>query len=104
MNFVVDEDRDEVKSFTRSVVNGTNEFRINGNAVSQQQYGQALEEINIFIKARNFFVYQGMVESIAMKNPKERTHLFEELSRLALDYIRLCNKNFQVRRIIGRIQ
>lgn len=77
----MDENRNEVKSFSRSVNNATNEFRINGSVVTQQQYSQALEEINIFIKARNFFVYQGMVESIAMKNPKERTHLFEELSR-----------------------
>lgn len=36
-----------------------------------------------------FDLYQGAVESIAMKNPKERTALFEEISRsgeLAQEY------------------
>jgi len=32
------------------------------------------------VKAKNFLVFQGAVESIAMKNPKERTALFEEIS------------------------
>ncbi|PIO56713.1 hypothetical protein TELCIR_21886, partial [Teladorsagia circumcincta] len=40
-----------------------------------------MESIQIFIKAKNFLVYQGQIESIAMKNPKERTALFEEISR-----------------------
>lgn len=38
-----------------------------------------------------FFYLQGAVESIAMKNPKERTALFEEISRsgeLAQEYDR----------------
>lgn len=37
------------------------------------------------------FLFQGAVESIAMKNPKERTALFEEISRsgeLAQEYDR----------------
>uniref|UniRef100_A0A914CSH9 Structural maintenance of chromosomes protein n=1 Tax=Acrobeloides nanus TaxID=290746 RepID=A0A914CSH9_9BILA len=79
MNFVMDDEN--VKSFTRLVISSASEYRINKEVVTQAQYNQALEEINIFIKARNFFVYQGMVESIAMRNPKERTQLFEELSR-----------------------
>jgi structural maintenance of chromosome 1 len=79
MNFVMDDEN--VKSFTRLVISSASEYRINREVVTQAQYNQALEEINIFIKARNFFVYQGMVESIAMRNPKERTQLFEELSR-----------------------
>ena len=40
-----------------------------------------MESIRLFIKAKNFLVYQGAVENIAMKNPKERTALFEEISR-----------------------
>lgn len=39
-----------------------------------------LETIGINVKAKNFLVFQGAVESIAMKNPKERTILFEEIS------------------------
>ncbi|CAB3408526.1 unnamed protein product [Caenorhabditis bovis] len=70
-----------MKAFTRGVHNGTSEFRIDGKNVTVQQYNQEMESINIFIKAKNFLVYQGAIESIAMKNPKERTQLFEELSR-----------------------
>ena len=32
------------------------------------------------MKGKNFLVFQGAVENIAMKNPKERTALFEEIS------------------------
>lgn len=44
------------------------------------------------MKAKNFLVFQGAVESIAMKNPKERTVLFEEISgsgNLKQEYERL---------------
>uniref|UniRef100_A0A8B9JBZ3 Structural maintenance of chromosomes protein n=1 Tax=Astyanax mexicanus TaxID=7994 RepID=A0A8B9JBZ3_ASTMX len=54
-------------------------------------YIEELEKLGILIKARNFLVFQGAVESIAMKNPKERTALFEEISRsgeLAQEYDR----------------
>ena len=73
---------DETKRFTRSVISSsTSEFRINGDVVSPVQYHHALEEIQIFYKAKNFLVYQGQVEQVAMQNPKELTQLFEELSK-----------------------
>uniref|UniRef100_A0A183C7I6 NFACT-R_1 domain-containing protein n=1 Tax=Globodera pallida TaxID=36090 RepID=A0A183C7I6_GLOPA len=59
----------------------TSEFRVGDSVVNLTQYHKALEEINIFSKARNFLVYQGAVEHIAMQNPKELTQLFEELSK-----------------------
>uniref|UniRef100_A0A1I7UIW6 Structural maintenance of chromosomes protein 1 n=1 Tax=Caenorhabditis tropicalis TaxID=1561998 RepID=A0A1I7UIW6_9PELO len=71
----------DIKAFTRGVNNGASEHFINGQAVTSAAYSQEMESINIFIKARNFLVYQGAIENIAMKNPKERTQLFEELSR-----------------------
>uniref|UniRef100_A0A671TSZ4 Structural maintenance of chromosomes 1B n=1 Tax=Sparus aurata TaxID=8175 RepID=A0A671TSZ4_SPAAU len=37
----------------------------------------ALEKIGIVTKARNCLVFQGAVESIALKDPKERTKMFE---------------------------
>lgn len=43
-------------------------------------YLNELEHLGINVKAKNFLVFQGAVESIAMKNPKERTALFEEIS------------------------
>ncbi|KAG1682286.1 Structural maintenance of chromosomes protein 1A [Nymphon striatum] len=57
--------------------------------VPQQEYFDKLVKIGINIKAKNFLVFQGAVESIAMKNPKEITQLFEEISRsneLKTDY------------------
>ena len=45
------------------------------------EYADALERIQILMKSKNFLVFQGQVESIAMKNAKERTAMFEEMSR-----------------------
>merc|ERR1712015_397359 len=45
-----------------------------------QVYLRELEKLGINAKAKNFLVFQGAVESIAMKNPKERTALLEEIS------------------------
>ena len=49
--------------------------------VTQAQYQGELEKLKVFIKAKNFLVYQGQVEQVAMRSPKERTQLFEEISR-----------------------
>jgi chromosome segregation ATPase len=40
-----------------------------------------MQDINIFIKAHNFLVYQGAVEQIAMQSPKDLTAMIEELSK-----------------------
>lgn len=72
---VIAEHRSETKSDWKSV------YRINDKVRSAAEYTSKLETIGIFIKAKNFLVFQGAVESIAMKTPKERTQLFEEISR-----------------------
>lgn len=54
--------------------------KISSQVVTTQKYMEDLETIGINVKAKNFLVFQGAVESIAMKNPKERTALFEEIS------------------------
>ncbi|KFV62823.1 Structural maintenance of chromosomes protein 1A, partial [Dryobates pubescens] len=67
----------------------SSEYKINNRVVQLSEYSEELEKLGILIKARNFLVFQGAVESIAMKNPKERTALFEEISRsgeLAQEY------------------
>uniref|UniRef100_UPI00398F1733 structural maintenance of chromosomes protein 1A isoform X2 n=1 Tax=Pristiophorus japonicus TaxID=55135 RepID=UPI00398F1733 len=89
VSMVYAEDSGEDKVFTRVIVSGSSEYRINTKVVPLQEYSEQLEKLGILIKARNFLVFQGAVESIAMKNPKERTALFEEISRsgeLAQDY------------------
>ncbi|VDD87942.1 unnamed protein product [Enterobius vermicularis] len=79
MNY--EDDSDNMRSFTRCVIGASSEYRVDGKVVTPQQYSHELEGINIFIKAKNFLVYQGQVEQIAMRTPKERTQLFEEISR-----------------------
>lgn len=70
----------EQKSFMRAVVGGSSEYRINGEVVNNNTYLSELEKLGINVKAKNFLVFQGAVENIAMKNAKERTVLFEEIS------------------------
>ncbi|XP_076824452.1 structural maintenance of chromosomes protein 1A-like isoform X1 [Clavelina lepadiformis] len=70
----------EKTEFSRIIKSSSAEHRINDKVVSHAEYTKEMEKINIFIKVKNFLVFQGQVESIAMKNPKERTHLFEEIS------------------------
>jgi structural maintenance of chromosome 1 len=75
-----DSEENEVK-FSRIVHGASSEYRINGKVVSTVDYQAELEKIGIYIKAKNFLVYQGQVESIAMKSAKEITQVFEEISR-----------------------
>merc|ERR1719259_252656 len=77
--FVNDADGQEM-TFTRSIIGSSSDHKINNEPVSSQEYLQKLDELGINVNAKNFLVFQGAVESIAMKNPKERTTLFEEIS------------------------
>lgn len=81
MKAVYEHDDGTDLQFTRMVTGSTSEYLINGVACSAEHYLQKLEALGINVKAKNFLVFQGAVESIAMKNPKERTVLFEEISR-----------------------
>ncbi|CAG9764910.1 unnamed protein product [Ceutorhynchus assimilis] len=67
-------------AFQRSVHNSSSEFKVNGSVVTGPEYLAELEKLKINVKAKNFLVFQGAVESIAMKNPKEMTGLLEEIS------------------------
>ena len=55
------------------------------------EYAAALENIGILMKSKNFLVFQGQVESIAMKNAKERTAMFEEMSRSVMATLVCCS-------------
>merc|ERR1712150_7950 len=73
--------------FTRSVnadaqdtKYGRARHQINGTDVQKNVYNSKLEQHGINPSAKNFLVFQGTVESIAMKTAKERTELFEEIS------------------------
>ncbi|KAG7394197.1 Structural maintenance of chromosomes protein 1B [Phytophthora boehmeriae] len=59
---------------------GVGSYRIDGQDVGFEAYQGQLKEIGILVKARNFLVFQGDVESIASKSPAELTKLFEQIS------------------------
>ncbi|XP_022960554.1 structural maintenance of chromosomes protein 1-like isoform X1 [Cucurbita moschata] len=67
--------------FTRAITStGGSEYRIDGKIVSWDEYNSKLRSLGILIKARNFLVFQGDVESVASKNPKELSGLLEQIS------------------------
>ncbi|GFP85426.1 structural maintenance of chromosomes protein 1 [Phtheirospermum japonicum] len=67
--------------FTRSITPaGGSEYRIGNRVVNWDDYNAKLKTLGILVKARNFLVFQGDVESIASKNPKELTALIEQIS------------------------
>lgn len=90
---VFEDDAEQVHRWKRTITSaGTSEYRIDNRVVSQKAYNDALEEQSILIKARNFLVFQGDVESVASQNPKELTRLIEQISgslEYKADYERL---------------
>ncbi|XP_017944035.1 structural maintenance of chromosomes protein 1B [Manacus vitellinus] len=89
------EEDGEEKTFSRVIRGSCTEFFFNDKAVSRSAYISELEKIGILVKARNCLIFQGTVESIAMKKPKERTQLFEQISNsweLAEEYERKKKK------------
>ncbi|KAM6151561.1 structural maintenance of chromosomes protein 1B-like [Rhynchocyon petersi] len=74
------EESGEEKIFARIIRGGSSEFHFGDNLVSRSAYLAELEKIGIILKARHCLVFQGTVESIAMKNPNERTKFLEEIS------------------------
>ncbi|XP_039344776.1 structural maintenance of chromosomes protein 1B isoform X3 [Mauremys reevesii] len=80
VTIVYREENGEERTFSRIIRGSCSEFLFNDKAVSRSVYTAELEKIGIIVKARNCMVFQGAVESIAMKKPKERTQLFEQIS------------------------
>ena len=75
------DENDKDTEYSRIIHNSSSEYKINDKHVRVDEYSAALERIGILMKSKNFLVFQGQVESIAMKNAKERTAMFEEMSR-----------------------
>ncbi len=73
-----------VTKFQRTIhPNGTGDYRINNKVVSYKQYEDKLASIGVLVKARNFLVFQGDVESLARKSPTEFVELLEQISQSA---------------------
>ncbi|XP_010079498.1 PREDICTED: structural maintenance of chromosomes protein 1B, partial [Pterocles gutturalis] len=89
------EEDGEEKTFSRVIRGSCSEYLFNDKTVSRSTYISELEKIGVLVKARNFLIFQGTVESIAMKKPKERTQLLEQISNsweYAEDYERKKKK------------
>jgi structural maintenance of chromosome 1 len=88
-----DPHREKEVRFTRLISEkGVGSYRLDGRDVSAETYLNQLKEIGILVKARNFLVFQGDVESIASKSPAEFTTLLEQISmadELKAEYERL---------------
>ncbi|ELT90865.1 hypothetical protein CAPTEDRAFT_228943 [Capitella teleta] len=78
---VYEEEDGTERHFSRIILGAASEYRINNRVVKLDEYAHELEKIGILMKSKNFLVFQGQVEMIAMKNAKERTAMFEEMSR-----------------------
>ena len=71
---------EEEYKLERRIHAGQSEFRINDKAVTFAQYNAFLEKQNILLKARNFLVFQGDVESVASMSSKDLCTLIEQIS------------------------
>nr|XP_004564522.3 structural maintenance of chromosomes protein 1B [Maylandia zebra] len=74
-------DKEEETVFCRIITGDSSEYHINGLRVTFAKYVEELEKIGILTKAQNCLVFQGAVESIALKDPKERTKMLESISQ-----------------------
>jgi len=67
--------------FSRSItLSGVTNYQINNVDVTFENYEKTLNSIGVLVKARNFLVFQGDIESIAQKSPVELTKLIEQIS------------------------
>jgi len=75
-----DESRREI-IFTRSISEkGVGSYAVDGKKVNWEKYEAQLAQIGVLVKARNFLVFQGDVEGIARKTPKQLVEMFENIS------------------------
>jgi len=78
-------------------INAANEstFLINNKEVSYEAYEDCLKQIGVLVKARNFLVFQGDIESLASKSPLEVTRLLEQIcgsDEMRVEYERLLQE------------
>lgn len=62
------------------VANGSSRYEIDNSTVDYKDYEEVLMGMSVIVSARNFLVFQGDVESIASKSPKELTAFIEKIS------------------------
>jgi len=100
--------------FQRTITAGGNTaYHLDGKPCTWDQYNNKLMSYGVIVKARNFLVFQGDVESIAAKSPKDLTQFIEQIAGsddLKVEYERLeeekhraeeeCSANFAKRKAL----
>lgn len=67
--------------FSRTISSsGVSNYRLDSKDVTYEVYESILQRIGVLVKARNFLVFQGDVESVASKSPAQLTKLLEQIS------------------------
>eukprot|EP01041_Mallomonas_annulata_P003724 gene3724-7400_t len=82
--------------FSRNIsATGVSTYRLDDKEVTYEAYENLLQKIGVLVKARNFLVFQGDVESVASKSPQELTKLLEQIcgsDQLRNEYEELLQK------------
>ena len=82
--------------FSRTIsASGVSNYRLDSKEVTYEVYENVLQRIGVLVKARNFLVFQGDVESVASKSPAQLTKLLEQISgsdQLQKEYEELLKK------------
>ncbi|KAJ7246598.1 condensin complex subunit SMC1 [Mycena haematopus] len=80
MALYVDADKKEWR-FRRTIsTTGASEYKLNSKVVTYNAYNAALTSHNILVKAKNFLVFQGDVETVASQSPRELSRLIDQIS------------------------
>jgi len=74
------EDGAEVVFSRHITAAGAGEYRIDDRVCTAEAYNDRLKDFGILVKARNFLVFQGDIESVASKSPRDLTALIENVS------------------------
>ncbi|MES1903361.1 MAG: Structural maintenance of chromosomes protein 1B [Paramarteilia canceri] len=70
-----------IQQFKREISSSfTSVYSIDGEIMQNKEYLAELAKVGLSLRSSSFIVYQGTVESIAIKSPKELSQLFEEQS------------------------
>lgn len=76
-----DTETDSEIKFARAISPaGQGDYIVDGKSMTFAKYEERLADIGVLVKARNFLVFQGDVESIARKTPKEMVLMLEQIS------------------------
>lgn len=94
---------DEELFFTRTIESTDktlkSNYLFNKKKIKFNEYEEKLKELNLFVRAQNFLVFQGTIDSlVAGENTMEITNMIEEISG-SIEYKREYDKVIQKKKI-----